>query len=504
MASHAEIERKYEVDAATVVPDLGTVPGVAALEPLEPVELTAVYFDTPERALVRGRIALRRRTGGYDDGWHVKLPAPEGRLELQAPIAADEDAVPERIRNAVRSRVRDAALEPIATVRTSRRPVLLKDETGTARVEVVDDEVRATDHRSGTLRSWREWEAEQVGDDPVASARMLDALEPVLLAAGARPSRSASKLAQALGALELGVPEPEHGAEPTAAEVVRGLLVELVERLHGDELAVRDGGPEAVHAMRKTVRRLRSLLGLTEVTGERGARAREELRRVSEVLAEARDAAVAARTAERLLDEVDAAGGTVPGVAEARRRLVAAKRAEAEEARVRALSAFGTPAHFRLLAGLERLADEPLQEPEALRKAADVLPDLARRASRKAGRRAARGRHDLAGLHRIRKAARRARYVIEALDEEATLARAPRLLRVARRAERLQDLLGAHRDLSVLVAELPFAAARATAEGENAYVYGVLAERAGRRLAKLLDRAGRAAHKLAAAAARAR
>ena len=508
MANHAEIERKYEVDADAAVPDLAAAPGVAGTEALAPVELTAVYFDTPNRALVHGRIALRRRTGGYDDGWHVKLPAPEGRLELQAAIDHDSpDVVPEAILDAVRSRVRGAALEPIATLRTTRRPVLLNDATGTARVEVVDDAVRATDHRTGTLRAWREWEAEQVGDDPVASARMLDALEPVLLAAGARPSPSASKLAQALGGLELGPaePRPQPQSEPTADEVLRGLLVGLVERLHRDELTLREGGPEPVHRMRKTVRRIRALLRLTDVTGEPGERVRQDLRRTGEVLAEARDAAASAATASRLLDELESGGTTVPGLVDARRRLVDDANAWAEEARGRALAAFGTPAHFRVLDELERLVDEPLQGPRAQLRAADVLPDLARRAGRRAARRVAGvDQRDLTTLHRLRKAARRARYVVEALDEAAALERAPRLLRLARRAERLQDVLGAHRDLGVLAADLPFAAVRATADGENAYVHGVLAERAARQQARLLQRAERAARRLEDAAARLR
>ena len=106
MATHAEIERKYEVGSEAALPDLAGVPGVAAVEPLATVELTAVYVDTPDRALVRGRIAMRRRTGGYDDGWHVKLPAPEGRFELQAPIDAEHpDALPEPLAPSSRHRI---------------------------------------------------------------------------------------------------------------------------------------------------------------------------------------------------------------------------------------------------------------------------------------------------------------------------------------------------------------------------------------------------------------
>src|SRR4030095_8590831 len=81
-----EVERKYDVDWSTPVPDLRDVAGVAAVgEPVEH-ELVAVYVDTEDLALAAGRVTLRRRTGGDDDGWHLKLPASDGeRDELRAP-----------------------------------------------------------------------------------------------------------------------------------------------------------------------------------------------------------------------------------------------------------------------------------------------------------------------------------------------------------------------------------------------------------------------------------
>ena len=41
----------------------------------DPVEhrMEAVYYDTEDLALGRRLVALRRRRGGADDGWHVKL-----------------------------------------------------------------------------------------------------------------------------------------------------------------------------------------------------------------------------------------------------------------------------------------------------------------------------------------------------------------------------------------------------------------------------------------------
>ena len=60
MSRYTETERKFDVDEATVSPSQ---------------TLDAVYYDTSAHDLARHRITLRRRTGGTDAGWHLKLPA---------------------------------------------------------------------------------------------------------------------------------------------------------------------------------------------------------------------------------------------------------------------------------------------------------------------------------------------------------------------------------------------------------------------------------------------
>ena len=53
-------------------------------------QLDAVYFDTPDHDLAAHQITLRRRTGGTDAGWHLKLPAgPDARTEVRAPLGDD-------------------------------------------------------------------------------------------------------------------------------------------------------------------------------------------------------------------------------------------------------------------------------------------------------------------------------------------------------------------------------------------------------------------------------
>ncbi|WP_290801410.1 CYTH and CHAD domain-containing protein [Herbiconiux sp.] len=225
--TQVEIERKYAVDTEHL-PDLvgvGDAVGVhiVAAEAHEPFVLEAVYFDTADLALARAKIALRRRVGGHDEGWHVKLPAVEGRTELQWPLEADPgqdagsaDGVPAAVRAAVLVHVRDRALSPLAAVRTSRSIVELLDADGRVVVEIADDTVTGTDSREGSVRLWREWEAELGPGAPATAdgrAAVLDAVEKRLFAAGATVSPSVSKLAQALGRTGLGrTPDAARGA----------------------------------------------------------------------------------------------------------------------------------------------------------------------------------------------------------------------------------------------------------------------------------------------------
>jgi len=53
--------------------------------PLEPRTLTSTYFDTPDRALARAGVTLRRRVENRKGLWQLKLPGKGERLELESP-----------------------------------------------------------------------------------------------------------------------------------------------------------------------------------------------------------------------------------------------------------------------------------------------------------------------------------------------------------------------------------------------------------------------------------
>ena len=74
-----EIEQKYDAGPDFELPDLGTLPGYSVTGP-ETFGMAATYFDTDDLRLAANKVTLRRRTGGEDDAWHLKLPVRPGSL----------------------------------------------------------------------------------------------------------------------------------------------------------------------------------------------------------------------------------------------------------------------------------------------------------------------------------------------------------------------------------------------------------------------------------------
>lgn len=194
---HLETEQKYDADPDFVLPELG---GRRSAEPRR-IYLSATYFDTDDLDLIRHKITLRRRVGGDDEGWHLKLPVrKDTRKEVHAPL--DEGAagsVPARLAAQVKDITAGHTLRPIAILDTERTVVPVAGPRGDALAEVADDRVTAV--RFGETDSepmtWREIEVEAKSPD---SADLLETIGKALREAGARPSAAGSKLARVLGA----------------------------------------------------------------------------------------------------------------------------------------------------------------------------------------------------------------------------------------------------------------------------------------------------------------
>ena len=196
-----EIERKFDVDPGTPVPSWSDVPPVAGVSAGEVRHLDALYLDTADLALAHAGVALRRRTGGPDAGWHIKGPLVDGaRVELGWPLG-EGDEVPEAVTAELAQWTTDP-LEPLARIVNDRTAYELLDAAGGVVAEFVDDHVRTTDLRGGAEREWHEWEIElgpAAPADPTERTAFFERVASAAIAAGARDAGSTSKLARALG-----------------------------------------------------------------------------------------------------------------------------------------------------------------------------------------------------------------------------------------------------------------------------------------------------------------
>lgn len=460
---YTEVERKFDVLESTVSPSFDGLALVARIERTPSHTLDAVYYDTPGRDLAGRRITLRRRTGGSDEGWHLKLPAGQGaRTEVRMPLGTAADEVPDALRDVVLAIVRDRPLVPVARITTNRAVDYLYDVDGAVIAEFCDDAVNAWAHGDDGEQRWREWEielAEGIGDD---GADLLERLGNRLLDAGAEPAEHGSKLARVLA----GAPQTadESKAKPRARDPLHRAVAEQVEQLLVWDRAVREDAHDSVHQMRVATRKIRSLLqsakdafGVSD--GSPNAWILEELRALAAVLGGARDAEVLAERYEGALNDLPAELVRGP----VRERLVEGARRQYAAGLRRALLAMRSPRYFRLLDGLDNLlAAGPPAHRETDAVTVDAAYKRVRKAAKVAAKAAAGDRNE--ALHRIRKGAKRLRYTAAATGAD----------KVSDRAKTVQTLLGDHQDSVVSRNHLSRQAAAAHAAGEDTFTYGLL------------------------------
>ncbi|MGW1464137.1 CYTH and CHAD domain-containing protein [Streptomyces sp. NPDC002308] len=484
-----EIERKYEAAPGIRLPDLTGVAGTAASVPRGVVELDAVYYDTEDFRLAAGSVTLRRRTGGDEEGWHVKFPvAPGARDEIRAPLA---DTLPDALAGLIRSRVRGRPVVPVVRLLSSRDVHHLTDAGGRLLAELSVDTVlaeRLTEDGAGATAGWTEIEVELADDGDPA---FLDAVGERLARAGVHPSASASKVGRALAETAPGEktgPGRRAGGEPgTAGEQVLAYVRRQTETIVTLDPAVRRDLPDAVHRMRVATRRLRSAFRTYRkvldraVTDQLGA----ELKWLAAELGTGRDHEVLEARLSGRVDGVEPALLLGP----VRGRLERWGAAERAAARRRILGALDSERHLALLDGLDALLAGPPLLPAA---GEDAAATLARAVLRDHHRLAARVHRaldlppghdrDLA-LHQARKAAKRTRYAAEAA--RPVLGKPAK--RLAKRVKAVQSLLGDHQDGVVARDTLRAMAVHAHGAGESAFTWGLLYGREEAAAARLED-----------------
>ncbi|MET0907897.1 MAG: CYTH and CHAD domain-containing protein [Ilumatobacteraceae bacterium] len=467
MKTETETETKFDVDEV-VVAGLETIDGVASVAAPDEFDLDAEYFDTTDLRLLRANIVLRRRLGGDDEGWHVKLERTPGeRTEIHEPAGDDPTSIPESLWDLRVLPCHDAELVPVARVRNHRRVYRLLDGAGAPIAEVCDDHVTSTSIVAGSS-AWRELEVELTGDgDRALLQRVGDHLER----AGARPSTSRSKLGRALGDPTFDVRRGHIPKSPTAGDVVAAFIDEQVAVMRRLDPAVRIDDPDAVHKMRVAVRRLRSTLATYRRLLDRDVTdpIRDELAWLGGVLGAARDAEV---IRSQLLDAVDQQPAELV-VGPVRERITATTMREHAEAHRGAMVDLSSRRYLELMAALD-VVSERVQGKRANQPAKARLPKEVRRTNERMRAHLDRAldgdRPTDDDLHDVRKAIKRVRYAAEA----AAPVVGKRAAEYAERMQDAQEVLGDAQDSVVIRAVLCRVADDAAVAGEPSFTYGRL------------------------------
>lgn len=480
-----EIESTFEVGPDTPIPTADAFSPLVA-DPAVDHHLSATYYDTADLSLTRHRVTLRRRTGGDDAGWHLKLPTRAGRVELHAPLSDD---LPSSLLEAVAGLVRRRPLAPIARIDNRRRVQLLRDADGTAVIEFCDDRVSTESYLDGGSASrWREWEAELV--DPSlrgAHARLAD-VAAACTAAGATISSSSSKLARAVGP----VPDPVD----TSDSAIRGALLRDLRQLLDHDPGARRCRMTGVHQMRVAVRGLRSTIRTYLPELEAGTADTDldpkqllsDLKLLAGVLGAVRDIQVVDERLGRLMaeypDEVISP--------RTRQRVDTELRSDLQRAGRRLTATLGSDRYLDLLDGLDQLVRTDIPPTVKKKRKHDRSPGAAPGAALRGVDRQfsrfhrihTRTERDLISLdltlaqreeltHVVRKRAKALRRNVAAVQETDGLIIAP--LRDA--CDRLHTVLGDVQDSVTARQWIRRIERRAASAGEPTFGYGVLFER---------------------------
>lgn len=255
----------------------------------------------------------------------------------------------------------------------------------------------------------------------------------------------------------------------TIGEVLESALAHVADDVESSLAAALADEPDGVHQQRVRVRRLRSILaGFRGVLDARAAeRVRVAYAEWGRELGIVRDIEVRAAVAEELLERV---GATRPEVVT---RLVDRERSEYAGAHERLVELARQPRAVAREGMLRSFAAQPgIADPA--RQSDDVVRDVLRaqvRRVRKAARRID-GTDD--SYHALRKAARRMRYVAEAVLDADPDVDVPGVADIAHVGDALHDVLGDHRDAVLFAEHVAREAVLAVRAGELSNVYDVI------------------------------
>lgn len=468
---HAEIETKLEIAPDATLPDLSkrrklAATGVVAAAEPATYHLDATYYDTSNLDLLRSRMTLRRRTGGPDAGWHLKLPAAAGaRTEVGLSLSAGDDGnVPDEFVNLVRGAARGRTLRPVARVVNDRTVRHLLDADGRTLVEIADDHVSGTPLREGSAAPsrWREVEVEIVD----GTTEQLATTVELLIAAGAEKAASASKLARTLG---IATATPVRRTRSAGAAVVAALGRQRDLLITADR-GLRERTESAPRDARSAAGRLRAGLTVYEplFEGTNAPGLRSRLHSVGSALDAAHDLEVAER---RLVAQLSDEPEAYAGPARARLRDAFGRRSAAARTEIDVL--IDSKDYLQLLRDLDDFVDKPPLSRRGHGASAVELPALIGDAwigLRELADVALADPGNIPAVHQVRKAAKTMRYATEAavgpLGSDAVV--------FASALEEIQETLGEFTDAGIAAAFLAEFALEDDTDGVSGFTFGRL------------------------------
>ena len=408
--------------------------------------LHTVYFDTADFRLMRWDCSLRYRRG---DGWTLKIPVPGARKTLvreEHAFPGDEHQPPQAALDLAAAYLRSAPVQRVAELRTVRVKREFQNDRGDDIAEVVDDDVRVVDG-SRVVRRFHQIEIElEDGIESIAADAIADALRDFGAGAPNAPPKNVAAVTEADIVPEVTVPavSPE---SPVRNAAVAALAESVIQLIRTDAKLRSGNDADAVHQARVAVRRLRSDLQTFRPILDRNwaESLRERLSWLQDQFSPVRDNDVLAAA-------IEATAQTLPANdARHAEDIVAGIREDVERGHERLRAALRDPKYLALLDDLVAAATAPKEQPAAGNAAAAIAPKLMRRAYKKlrdAVRCAGTPPADRE-LHNIRIKAKHLRYAAESLEKAVRPVK-----ELARRAERLQTLLGSQHDDVVMIKRL--------------------------------------------------
>ena len=258
----------------------------------------------------------------------------------------------------------------------------------------------------------------------------------------------------------------------TAAQVVTGYCARQVDTILALDPAMREDLPDALHSMRIASRRLRSALRTYRPLLDRTFTdpLRAELKWLAATLGTARDAEVMRQHLLALLGQEPPALVRGP----VRWRVSRTLRGSHTRAHSAVRTELSGERYMRLLGSLDELASG--RGPAGPRAASPARPEVVR-CVRRTMRRLRRVVDELGSdaqpgeaMHEARKLAKEVRYSAEAAESVV----GAEAIDLARRMQRVQDVLGEQQDSAVAAEVLVRLAAEAEAAGEASFTYGRL------------------------------